>query len=202
MSRTIAALLSAAFLAGTLSATVAMAQEAKKQEGGAHEEMMAAWAKAAAPGENHKYLEVLQGDWKMAGKSWMDPAAEPMAWDGTSKKTMLMGGRYLREEVKSQMEGDVFTGVGVLGYNNLTQKYWSIWYDSMSTGVAFSEGTCDSTGKVFKLVGDYDDPMTGGKTKARTVLTIVDKGTHTYETYQINPDGSEFKSMEITYLRQ
>lgn len=196
------ALLSAVLLVGALLAGSAVSQDAEKPKSGEAEAMEAAWAKAAAPGEHHKYLEALQGEWEMAGKSWMSPAVEPMTWGGTSTKTMLMGGRYLREEIRSEMMGQAFTGVGILGYNNLSQKYWHIWFDSMSTGPISSEGSCDAEGKVFTLVGEYDDPMTGGRLKARTVMTVHGDDKHVFESYQINPDGSEFKSMEITYVRQ
>lgn len=106
----------------------------------------------------------------MDGKSWMAPGGDPMPWGGTSKKTLIMGGRFLREDVQSEMLGQAFNGVGILGYSNITGKYWHIWYDDMSTGVTISEGGCDEKGAVFTLFGKYDDPMTGRQKTAKRAI--------------------------------
>ena len=57
---------------------------------------------------------------------------------------MILGDRVMVEEVKSQMMGQPFTGHGMSGYDNVSDKYWATWIDSMSTGVMTSEGTCDA----------------------------------------------------------
>jgi hypothetical protein len=196
------ALLTAVLVAGALWVGSALCQEAEKPKGNPQEEMEAAWMKAAAPGAQQKYLEALAGKWQMSGKSWMDPAMEPMTWGGTSTNEMIMGGRFLRENVISEMMGQPFIGLGFMGYNNVTGKYWYAWVDDMSTGLFTSEGTGDEKGMVFTLIGDYDDPMTGTKQKTKTVVTIVDQNKHTYTSYVIGPKGEETKSMEITYVRQ
>jgi hypothetical protein len=192
----------ALLIAGVMWAGAALCQEAEMEKEGEQSEMEAAWMKSAMPGEHHKYMEAMTGEWQMSGKSWMSEAMEPVIWSGTATKEMFMGGRFLREDVISEMMGQPFEGVGVMGYNNVTKKYWYAWLDSMSTGLFLSEGTSDDKGKVFTLVGDYDDPMTGMKQKSKTVLTIVDENKHTYVSYMIGPNGEETKSMEITYVRQ
>jgi hypothetical protein len=194
-------LLGALLIAAFVAAGPALCQEAEMQEEAGQAEMEAAWMKAATPGEHQKYLEALAGEWQMTGKSWMSEAMEPTTWTGTATAEMLMGGRFLREDVVSEMMGQPFVGMGILGYNNLTKKYWYGWIDNMSTGLFLSEGTSDDKGKVFTFVGDYDDPMTGMKQKSKTVITIVDKDKRTYESYNIGPNGKETKSMEITYVR-
>lgn len=190
----------ALLVAGVLSAGTALPQEAETQQSG-QEEMEAAWMKAATPGQHQKYLEAMVGQWQMSGKSWMEPSTEPMTWTGTATKEMFMGGRFLREEIISELMGQPFEGLGIMGYNNVTGKYWYAWLDNMSTGLFTSVGTGDEKGKVFTLVGDYDDPMTGKKQKSKTVITILDENKHTYASYMIGPKGEETVSMEITYVR-
>jgi hypothetical protein len=180
----------------------AFAQEAEETQAGGQDEMMAAYAKAGMPGEYHKHLEALEGTWDMAGKSWMAPGTEPMTWGGTSEKVLLMGGRFLKEEVVSEMMGEPFTGVGIFGYNNMAGKYQHIWYDSMTTGLTISEGSCDEKGKVLTFVGEYDDPMTGKPAKVKTVLTVMGEEKHIFEYFNFGPDGSEMKTMEIAYTRK
>ena len=189
-------------VAGVFFAGNGFSQEAKKPEASTQEIMEAAWVKAAARGEQHKRLEAMAGTWEMKGKSWMDPSAEPMVWGGTASRKMILGGRFLHEEVASEMMGEVFTGLGLLGYSNLTGKYCYVWLDNMSTGIMVSEGTCDEKGAVYTFVGEYDDAMTGGKQKAKVVLTVVDPNTQLFEMYMIGPDGKEAKSMESTYTKK
>jgi len=60
---------------------------------------------------------------------------------GTATRSMTLDGRVLVEDVSSSMMGSPFTGHGMMGYDNVTGKYWSTWNDSMSTGLMVSEGT-------------------------------------------------------------
>ena len=43
--------------------------------------------------------------------------------------------------------GIPYRGHGMTGFDNVTDKYWSTWNDSMSTGIMVTEGTCDAQGK-------------------------------------------------------
>lgn len=195
------AALGALLVAVAFSAQAALCQETEKPQAG-QEAMEAAWMKAGTPGEFHKHLEAMQGSWNVDGKSWTEWSPEPMAWTGTATKSMIMGGRFLREEIESEMMGKSFNGLGFMGYDNLTGKYWYFWLDDMSTGAMTSEGECDKSGATFTVIGDYLDPMTGQSQKAKTVIKVLDQNKHLFEMYMVGPEGEESKSMEITYLRK
>jgi hypothetical protein len=143
----------------------------------------------------------MAGSWKMTGKSWMTPAMEPAPWEGVAEKKMILGDRYLLEEVSSEMMGQAFAGVGIVGYDNLQGKYVWSWIDDMGTGIMISEGKCDDSGKVVTLVGEFMDPMTKTMQPVRTVLSIASEDEHMLEMYMKGPAGPEFKSMEIIYTR-
>jgi hypothetical protein len=176
-------------------------QGKERQATGVEETPDAKMAKPAQPGEQHERLKAMVGNWKMAGKSWMTPAMEPALWDGVSEKKMILGDRFLHEEVHSEMMGQTFTGIGILGYDNLQGKYQWIWMDDMSTGLMISEGTCDESGKTLIVIGEYMDPMTASMQIAKTVVSIVSEDEHVFEMYMKGPNGAEFKSMEISYER-
>lgn len=195
------AALGALLVAVVFSAQAALCQETEKPQAG-QEAMEAAWMKAGTPGEFHKHLEAMQGSWNVDGKSWTEWSPEPMTWTGTATKSMIMGGRFLREEIESEMMGRSFNGLGFMGYDNLAGKYWYFWVDDMSTGAMTSEGECDKSGATFTIVGDYLDPMTGQSQKAKTVIKVLDQNKHLFEMYMVGPEGEESKSMEITYLRK
>ncbi|UCH83734.1 MAG: DUF1579 family protein, partial [Candidatus Latescibacterota bacterium] len=76
-----------------------------------------------------------------------------------------------------------------------------VWFDNMSTTMYYSEGDCSDNGKVETHHSSHRDAMTGEDVKVKMVTRFVDKDKHVFEYYMVNPDGSEFKSMEIVYTR-
>src|SRR6266511_1484522 len=128
---------------------------------------MEAFMKAGTPGAPHQVLASSAGNYDMKVKSWHDPAGVAMEDAGTAKRSMMLGGRVLFEEVTSTMMGAPFTGHGMMGYDNVSGKYWSTWNDSMMTGLMVSEGTCDAQGKTCTFTGHWNDPVKKTPVKAR-----------------------------------
>jgi hypothetical protein len=178
------------------------AKAAKKEAKPTMEEMMAVWSKFGAPSEHHNHLAVLEGTWNATVKMWMDPTEPPTEMIGTSENRVIMGGRYLQQDYKGEFMGKPFVGHGLTGFDNYKQKYFSTWIDSESTMLFVSEGTCDGTGKAITSLGKYPDPVTNTTKKSKTILRIVDKNKHTYESFEQTPDGKWVKTMEIAYTRK
>jgi len=173
------------------------------EKGSAEDPMMQAWAKYAQPGSFHAHLEPRAGRWKQTVKMWMTPDAPPQISTGTSENKWIMGKKFLLQEVKSDMESRPFEGMGLMGYDNFKKKYTSMWIDSMATGIMTSLGTCDDSGKVFTMIGEFDDVFSGkANQKFRIVTRIINNDTHTDEMYMTGPDGKEFQSLEIKYTRK
>lgn len=105
--------------------------------------------------------------------------------------------------ITGELAGAPFHGMSIFGYDNLRQEYVAFWIDEMSTTFMFSTGKSDESGKVFTFEGNYDDVMTGNKDKKfKTVSRILSDDKNVYESYDIGPDGKEFKSLEVTYTRK
>jgi len=166
------------------------------------EEMMEAWAKVGAPGEAHKALEPLVGEWAIQGYMYMGP--EPTEWSGVEKTEWVLGGRFLRSElhVPELMGGPDFHGLGFMGYDNITGVYQSSWMDSMSTAIMHESGEYDASTKTFTMRGSHNDPTTGAEIPSRSVITIAGPDEHTIKMYTRTPDGEEVLSMRIDYTRK
>lgn len=167
--------------------------------------MMRQRAKHAQPGEHHARLQPLVGRWNLTVRSMMAPGQPAQESTGTAEYKWILGGRYVLEEVRGSpgAEGETpFEGMGIMGYDNLKQKYVVVWVDNMMTAIFTSEGTCDASGKVITLIGEDTDPITRKTTKIRSVLRIVDENKWVSETYCQGPDGKEFKAVELTYARK
>jgi hypothetical protein len=162
--------------------------------------MMEAMMKAAMPGEAHTRLASTAGDWKLTTKMWMDPTTEPMVTEMTAHREMMMDGRYLREAVEGDFMGMPFVGQSIVGYDNVTGKYWSTWMDNMSTGVMVQTGTYDADTHTTTFVGESPDPMTGAMVKNRTVMEHVSADKEIMTMY-MTQGGEEIKTMEIVWTR-
>ena len=166
------------------------------------EAMQAKFKAYAAPGENHKVLEALVGSWDAGVRMWQDPAGQPEESTGASENRWVMGGRFLEQRFTGQFMGEPFEGTGLIGYDNIKQKYQSVWIDSMGTGMMTGTASYDPSTKVLTETGSHSCPITGGDRQFRSVTTFVDADMIHLEFYGPGPDGKEFKGMEITYKRR
>jgi Protein of unknown function (DUF1579) len=163
---------------------------------------MEAMMKAGTPGAQHQALAASAGTYDLKVKSWHDAAAPAMEETGTAKRSMMLDGRVMFEELTSSMMGTPFTGHGMMGYDNVTGKYWSTWNDSMSTGLMVSEGTCDAQGKTCTFIGHWNDPVKKAPVKARMTTRWTSPTTQIFEMFGPGKDGKEMKMMEITYTKK
>ncbi|GAB3346740.1 DUF1579 domain-containing protein [Lysobacter tyrosinilyticus] len=163
---------------------------------------MEAWQKAATPNEKHQQLIAgFEGTWNTKMTSWMDPSAKPQTETGKSVNTPVLGGRQLRMDYTGQAMGQPFEGVGYIGYDNVTGKYFSTWSDNMSTGLFVAHGDYDPASKTYAYQAQMADPMQNGAlVPIREVVRVVDADHVNFEMYETR-DGKERKSMQIEYVR-
>lgn len=164
--------------------------------------------KMMQPGEFHAKMKPMAGKWTYVTKMRMTPE-EP--WNESTGKAEFkwgIGGRFLMQEIKgnpSPMDamtgGQPFEGFGMLGYDNKTKKYFSIWGDTWGTGFMESWGTCDESGKTITMTGECDCPITGKKESTRSVTKMISNDKMVFEMHQKGPDGKEFMGLEVTYTR-
>jgi hypothetical protein len=186
-----------------LLATLALAQEGGEYPQMTPEQMaeMEAYMKAGTPGAPHEALASTTGSYDLKIKSWHEPGGPPMEETGTATRTMGLDGRVLMEDVTASMMGMSFTGHGMTGYDNVIGKYWSIWTDSMSTGLMVSEGTCDAK-QTCSFTGSWNDPIKKGPVTMRMTTRWTSPMTQIFEMHGPGKDGKEMKMMEMTYTKK
>jgi hypothetical protein len=182
--------------------SLASAQEA----GGADEamaEMMAAWQAYAAVGPAHESLHRRAGSWQVEVKFWYAPDAPPEVSNASSTIEPILGGRYMLERFQSVMpDGSAFEGLGLMGYDNLEDRFVAAWVDTMSSGILTAEST-SFAGDYSRIEyrGEVPDPVAGTFKVQRTKEQWRDASTRVFEAWETGPDGSEHKVMEMTYSR-
>jgi hypothetical protein len=202
-TRTMSVVLALTLMFG-LGARVRAAEEAAAaKKTPSQEEMMAAMMKAATPGPEHAKLKTLEGNWT-ADVTATDPASgKEEKSTGTMKNQMILGGRYLKQDYSGTMMGMPFKGGGLVGYDNVKKKYTMLWVDEMSTQMMMSEGTFDESAKTLTTMCTMDCPVgeTATKKTFKQVVTMSDDDHHTYDMFEVTPDGKENKVLTIKYTR-
>ena len=192
---------------GAFAAAAGADETADKKKGaapaGAPDEkaMMEMMAKVATPGEQHKKLDVFAGSFDTTLKMWMDPAKPPAETPGKTETKWVLGNRYLEQHYEGSFMGQPFSGIGFIGYDNVTKKYWMNWMDTAATGAMSMTGKWDPTGKVMTWTGTMVDPMTNKPQKFMQKVTVTDKDHHNWEMWGPDMTGKQYKMMEANYTR-
>ena len=159
---------------------------------------------AGTPGKMHQHLARDVGVWHGKNTMWMFPGAEPMTSDCTSTVSSILDGRYIRCEMAGEMPGmGPYTGSGVYGFDNVSQKLVSTWIDNHSTGIMRGEGDLSSDGKTMTWKYNYNCPMTKKPAVMREVEKVTGPNTKTLEMYGNDPkSGKEFRMMRIELTKK
>lgn len=191
----------AILLCGHLAAHGVMAQDAPKQTAEEKQKQMEAWQALSKPGELHRHLEALQGAWDATVEYWVDPAAPSVKAKGTSQGKLLMEGRYLQQELQTELMGQPYSVFLMLGYDNLARQYWGIWVDNLTTALTTMKGVYEKPGKII-MTGEYEDPTSGTVRRTRGVFHLPENGRYTLELYEVYPEGEERKSLIVNFTRR
>ncbi len=157
---------------------------------------MQAMMESGTPGENHKVLDALVGDWAGEWKIYWAPDQEPAVSQGTVKREWILGGRYIQEYVEATGAMGTFNGVGYSGFNNIDGQYEFVWMDSMSTAIFFETGTYDPKTKILTSRNSRRDPATGKVINGWGKLDLSKPDRHTFVGYATTAGGQEYKCFE------
>ena len=162
--------------------------------------MMDIYRKVGTPGEPHKLLAKLEGSWITRTRGWLEgkPAMEST---GTCEQKLVLGGHYLQQDYTGDMMGAPFSGINLLGYNNYTKKYESVWLDSMSTAIYFFAGKGSRDGRTITQECSYVDPVRGPAVWS-SVTRVKDDNTLEFEMFITPEGGKKEKMMEMTVSRK
>lgn len=166
--------------------------------------IMAAYEKAMTPSAPHARLADMAGNWDLTVTMWMQPGADPVVSEATAARKMVLGGRYLAEEVEGEgLMGMAFTGHGWTGYDNVEEQYKATWIDNMGTGILVSYGEWDDEVEGIVWHSSFIDPTTGGKVKVKSISRSEGPDKEIYSWYE-KREGEEKgrKTMEIISIRQ
>lgn len=168
-------------------------------------EEMQEWIEYATPGEPHKYLQTLVGEWKTVSTTYHARLDNPIVSEGTAEIESILGGRYIRQKFRGTFAGQRLEGIGITGYDNKQQKYVGTWIDSFGTGIMHNVGEYDPEKHVLTEISTGSSPQ--GPVKMRLVTKYHSNDRFTMTMYMLpaaddNKDAKEVKTMRIEYTRK
>jgi hypothetical protein len=159
---------------------------------------------AGMPGEMHQQLAEGAGTWHGKTQMWMAPGTEPLSSECTSTVSPIMDGRFMKCKLAGvcPIMGE-YNGLGLSGFDNVSQKFVSTWIDNHSSGVMVGEGELSSDGKVMNWEFTTNCPITKKPTVVRQIETTTGPNTKTLEMFGSDPkSGKDFKMMHIEFVKQ
>ncbi|UCH94056.1 MAG: DUF1579 family protein [Candidatus Aminicenantes bacterium] len=176
-------------------------KEAEKEQ----QKIIETWKKYSSPGEMHKYLQYFVGHWESVQNIFPRSAGdEVMVMYQEIHVESLFEGRFIKAHIKAKKKsmGSYTETIVITGYDNYKQKVISTTFSNKATDFTILTGTLDKSGKTRIDTGMRTNIFTGREYKIRAVTTIINPDKYIYEYYEPDPNGSEFKVMEITYTRK
>jgi len=154
------------------------------------------------PGPEHAVLKMDEGTWDAVVEITGPPGTPATTSKGVEVSTMGCGGLCLITDFKGDlMPGVAFQGHGTATYDSVAKKYVGSWTDSMSSGMATSEGTYDEATRKATSTMEARD-MSGAMVKSRSVVEYPDADHRVMTMFAPTPDGKEMQTMRITYTRR
>jgi hypothetical protein len=151
---------------------------------------------ATSPGAPQAFLAKRAGEYTRVIKF----IGQPGEWNGTSKMSVILGGRFILEETHDTVFGRPVQGMRIYGYNNATNQYEMISLYTMSTAITKMTGTSTDDGKTVEYSGISDEPR--GKVPLHANVRQVDDDHFVVTLSTTGPDGTDKPFQETSYTRK
>lgn len=162
-----------------------------------------AWKKAQEPGEAHKLLAKMAGDWDMNFKMWMAKDTPPVEMKMSTSIQPRFGGRFMVGEYEMTEGPFPHKGATWFGHDNSRKKYQWIRITDMDTAMRVYEGEYDEKAKAVITHASYSMDWQGQTfdVKERNVWKFLSDDQFTMEVLTSYGGEPEIKEVEITYTR-
>jgi len=149
----------------------------------------------------HAGLAKLAGEFDRVVKFVGQTGATAAPSTGTSKFSVVLGGRFILEESHDVVFGRPVEGLRIYGYNDATKQYEMARMYTMSNAITLMKGTSDDGGKTIDYAGDT--MTTGmGKVVMHATLRWMSDDEFSVTMSTASADGKETPFQETIYTRK
>jgi hypothetical protein len=149
------------------------------------------------PAPQHELLKKLDGKWDIKFKLNFDVTAEGT---GSAESKMILGGRFLQWEQRSEAMGMKFGAMNILGFDRRINKYTIYGIDELGTYAVTGEGDYDAGKKILTLSGKTLDPSgkSGAQQEYKFIYDFSTENTVVMQVIFKMADGSEKAIVEAS----
>ncbi len=159
----------------------------------------------AAPGPSdaeHASLAKLAGEYDRVIKFVGQTGANAAPSSGTSKFSVVLGGRFILEESHDTVFGRPVGGLRIYGYNDATKQYEMARMYTMSNGITMLKGASSDGGKTIDFGGEAGTPSGTGKMPLHALFVQTDDDRFSVTMATVGADGKEAPFQETDYTRK
>jgi hypothetical protein len=160
------------------------------------------WAQLSKPGPSHKLLSGFVGNWSVEVEFWSSADTKGEVSQGNSRIVEILGGRFLEEHFVGRLGSEGYAGLGIIGYDNGSRLFKSVWIDSLNTALTTSDGRFMADSNSFEFESKVYDPLASGEKVVRSSLVINSHDSYRFSMFTRDTQGREFKSLEMRYSRE
>jgi hypothetical protein len=167
------------------------------------------------PGEMHKRLDVLVGEWSVEFTLYIAGGTEEkplISRTLTCRREWIAetGNRHLRDVTQGMIGGNPYYRLGVLSYSTMDKRYEWNTVDALNTMMMTykgAKGTASLSGDIvmsgeFTDQGVLGDSYAGKTIRQRTVIKIEQPDRHTLDLYFTPPGEKERLVARMIYTRR
>jgi len=156
----------------------------------------------SAPGAGQELLARFAGDWDVV-KTFYPMSGEPVRTAGECQQKMIHGGHFLESSFTfSEKDGGKTTGTGISGFDPVSGKFTTVWFDSRQTTMSMRQSDGKFDGNEIILYG----ASLGAEKPSRRSITrthLEDEGrVLVHRHYLVQDDGRERLMMELRLTRK
>ena len=124
---------------------------------------------------------------------------QPGQWKGTSKISVILGGRFIMEQNHDQVMGKPVEGIRILGYDEASKHYEMVSLYTMSTSITKFTGTSRDGGKTVEYSGMSSEPQ--GEVPLHALIRQVNDNEFVVTLSARGPHGKFAPFQATTYAR-
>lgn len=153
------------------------------------------------PAPEHERLHAYVGEWTQHVSFTMEPGAPAVTSQAKAVGTLILGGRFLKLEVKGEFMGQPFEALNIMGFDRRHNHYTIVGFDTLGTYSVSAQGSYDPAKNSLVLAGESANHNATAVEHYRFEYDLVKDNQFEARMIFTAPGGQEFTLVKILHTR-